>query len=218
VFTGLVEATGVMRAREKRGPGARLRVATDLGPLVLGESIAVQGVCLTVDLVVADGFECDASAETLARSTLGHLPAGARLHLERAVLLGGRMGGHIVTGHVDGRVRLVERRRVGEAEALAFAMDPSVKDFVAPKGSVAVDGVSLTVNGVKGDRFDVVVIAHTLAATALGGLAVGDEANLEVDLLARYVARLLRGDRTALADPGKNDGSLVAKLKSAGYL
>jgi riboflavin synthase len=214
VFTGLVEATGVLRAREHRGPGARLRVASDLGPLARGESIAVHGVCLTVDLVAADGFACDASAETLARSTLGRLEVGARVHLERAVPLGGRMGGHIVTGHVDGRVRLIERRRVGEAEALVFGMDPSVSDFIAPKGSVAVDGVSLTVNGVTGDRFDVVVIPHTLAATVLGDLVVSGEANLEVDLLARYVARLLGAHRVA---PDDKDAALASKLESLGY-
>src|SRR5205807_1733105 len=106
VFTGIVEATGLLRSRAPRGPGARLSVATDLAPLQLGESIAVHGVCLTVQTIVPGGFECDASAETLACTTLGALPVGARVHLERALPIGGRLGGHIVSGHVDGKVRL----------------------------------------------------------------------------------------------------------------
>ena len=216
MFTGLVEAIGTLRARNRRGPSARLRIASGLGPLVPGESIAVHGVCLTVDGIAEDGFECDASAETLARSTLQRLALGARVHLERAVPLGGRMGGHIVTGHVDARIRLRDRTLVGDAQKLVFAMDPSIGRYVASKGSVAVDGVSLTVNGCDRDRFDVVVVPHTLAATTLGDLAVGDEANIEVDVLARYIERLL--DAAQVADDARaRDASLVAKLKSAGY-
>jgi riboflavin synthase len=206
----------MLRARNRRGPSARLRITSGLGPLVSGESIAVQGVCLTVDGVAQDGFECDASAETLARSTLDRLALGSRVHLERAVPLGGRMGGHIMTGHVDARVRLRDRMPLGDAQKLVFAMEPLIGRYVASKGSVAVDGVSLTVNGCDRDRFDVVVVPHTLAATTLGDLAVGDEANLEVDVLARYVDRLL-GNLPGADDAAARDASLVAKLKSAGY-
>ena len=218
MFTGIVETTGTLAAREARGPGARLRVATSMGggPLVIGESIAVHGACLTVQTIASDGFFCDASTETLARTTLGSLAVGARVHLERALAVGDRLGGHIVTGHVDGKVRLREREELGEAAKLVFEIeDPPLARFVAPKGSVAVDGVSLTVNGVAGAAFDVVIIPHTLTVTTLGALRPGDAANLEVDLLARYVARLLASPPD---DTASRDASLLAKLKAAGFV
>ncbi len=223
MFTGLVETIGVLRRRETRHQGARLRIGTRLSPLVMGESIAVQGVCLTVDAILSDGFECDASAETLQRSTLGGLGLGAKLHLERAVPLGGRMGGHIVSGHVDGRIRLTEKRPFGEALKLAFSFPTTLARYVAPKGSVAVDGVSLTVNGASHEEFDLVVVPHTLGATLLGDLALGHEANLEVDVLARYVARFLEtahlpSEESAPGGSGGSDESLIAKLKAAGYV
>ena len=220
MFTGIVQATGGLTAREPRGPGARFFVRTSggglTGPLVIGESVAVQGVCLTVQTLGRDGFYCDASAETLARSTLGSLSLGARVHLERALAVGDRLGGHIVTGHVDGKARLSAREPLGEAAKLVFTIeDAELARFVAPKGSVALDGVSLTVNGADGPVFDVVVIPHTLAVTTLGELREGDAVNLEVDLLARYVWRLMRG-----AEPtdSAKDADLYAKLKAAGIV
>jgi riboflavin synthase len=214
MFTGIVETTGLLRRIERRGPGARLGVGAKLDALVVGESIAVHGVCLTVQAVVPGGYEADATAETLDRTTLGSLPIGARVHLERALQLGGRLGGHIVSGHVDGRLRLRRRDELGEARRLAFGVeDPSLCRFIAPKGSVAIDGVSLTVNHAEGDEFDVVIIPHTLEVTTLGELSVGDAANLEVDMLARYVARLLGED----AEMKGRDDILLAKLKAAGF-
>jgi riboflavin synthase len=210
MFTGIVETTGVLRERQRRGPGARLRIETRLGPLEVGESIAVHGVCLTVQTVVPNGFEADASVETLERSTLGSLSVGGRVHLERALALGGRLGGHIVSGHVDGTVRLRTREKLGTAERLVFSVeDATLCRYVAPKGSVAIDGISLTVNRADRDEFDVVIIPHTLEVTTLGALAVGDRANLEVDMLARYVARLL-------GEQGRDD-ALMAKLRGAGF-
>ncbi|HQF23715.1 MAG TPA: galactose-1-phosphate uridylyltransferase, partial [Polyangiaceae bacterium] len=135
VFTGLVEDVGQLLSRTPRGPGARLRVATRLSPLVLGESIAVMGVCLTVQRILDGAFEADASGETLVRSTLGRLPVGHGLHLERAVAVGGRFGGHIVAGHVDGLGRLVEKRPLGEAVDLAFSYDGHLAALLAEKGS-----------------------------------------------------------------------------------
>jgi len=221
MFTGIVEASGTLAAREARGPGARLGIAMSPGalgePLVLGESIAVHGSCLTVQAITDAGFSCDASAETLSRTTLGTRPLGARVHLERALALGDRLGGHIVTGHVDGKVRLRALEPIGEAVKLVFEIeDAALGAYVAPKGSVAVDGVSLTVNGASGALFDVVIIPHTLVMTTLGDLAVGDEANLEVDLLARYVARLL-GSASATGAAAR-DEALLAKLKAAGFI
>ncbi len=200
MFTGLVAATGVLAAREPRGPGARLALsaAFDDGPLALGESIAVDGVCLSVDAITAGGFEVDASAETLARTTLGRLSPGAVLHLERSLRAGSLIGGHLVTGHVDGVGALVSRTPVGEAVAMVFRLPPELARFVAQKGSIAVDGVSLTVNAVTGTRGEtdlhVMIIPHTLAKTKLGALGPGDPVNLEVDLVARYVARLMSAE------------------------
>ena len=183
--------------------------------LVVGESIAVHGVCLTVQTVVVGGFECDASAETLARSTLGSVPLGGTVHLERALAVGGRLGGHIVTGHVDGRVRLRNRERVGEALKLGFEiLDPDLGRYIATKGSVAVDGVSLTVNATNGREFEVVIIPHTSAVTMLGHLMPTDEANLEVDILARYVAQLLP---TQGKGPPE-DEALLTKLRNSGFM
>jgi riboflavin synthase len=213
VFTGLVETTGIVRARTPRGPGARMTIGTDLAPLVIGESIAVQGACLTVERIVDGGFEADVSAETLARTTLGALALGRRVNLERSMQLGARMGGHIVTGHIDATIRVAAKRAVGEATFVQFQIAKELARFVASKGSVCIDGTSLTVNGCGDDRFDVVLVPHTQAVTTLGELAVGDACNVEVDLLARYVARILEtGGTDGGADP------LLAKLRAAGYL
>jgi riboflavin synthase len=215
VFTGLVEDKGTLVSRAARGSGARLSIRSALGaggePFVLGESISVEGCCLTVVAATRDAFEADASAETLARTTLGALPLGAGLNLERAAKLGQRMGGHIVSGHVDGIARVVERRPLGEAIVLAFELPGSLARFVAEKGSVCVSGVSLTVNGVRGNVFDVAVIPHTRAVTTLDLLAPGAQVNVEVDVVARYVARIL--------EAGDNkDASLLESLKRGGFV
>src|SRR5262245_26790740 len=187
-----------------------------MAELVRGESIAVHGICLTVQTIVVGGFECDASSETLSRSTLGAVPLGGAVHLERALALGSRLGGHIVTGHVDGKLRLKSRERVGETLKLVFEIqDRELARYVAPKGSVAVNGVSLTVNGASGSEFDVVIIPHTMAVTTLAHLMPTDEANLEVDLLARYVARLMAAKPES--EPA-DDEALLAKLKDSGFM
>jgi riboflavin synthase len=194
MFTGLVAATGVLARRSDRGPGARLvfRAQLDGEPLELGESIAIDGCCLSVAGIQRDGFEADASAETLSRTTLGRAAPGSAVNLERALRAGDRMGGHLVTGHVDGVGELVARRPVGEAVAMTFAVPAALAKYIAEKGSIAVSGVSLTVNAVvAGGRFDVTLIPITLTETNLGSLSPGARVNLEVDLVARYVARLL---------------------------
>jgi len=159
-------------------------------PLALGESIAVDGACLSVVSITGSGFEADASGETLARTTLGRLAPGERVHLERALRASDRLGGHFVTGHVDGVGTMIERRPAGDATWMAFRVPRELARFVAEKGSIAVDGVSLTVNLVEGDRFEVTLIPITLEKTKLGALEVGAAVNLEVDVVARYVARL----------------------------
>jgi riboflavin synthase len=196
MFTGLVGATGVLAGRTARGPGARLVLQARLAgeALAHGESITVDGACLSVTEVLPDGFAVDATAETLARTTLGDLALGARVNLERALLAGDRLGGHIVTGHVDAVGTLASRREVGEALALSFTLPADLARFVAEKGSITLNGVSMTVNAAGKTTFDVMVIPITRAETNLGALEAGARVNVEVDLVARYVARWLTKD------------------------
>jgi riboflavin synthase len=194
MFTGIVEELGSVVAVEDRGQDARLRVR---GPLVtsdarLGDSIAVDGVCLTVSELPGDGtFAADVMPESLRRTALGSLVAGAPVNLERALAVGGRYGGHVVQGHVDG-VGSVLARRPGERwDEVEIAVPAALARYVAEKGSIAVSGVSLTVTHVSDEAFGVSLIPTTLAGTTLGTLVVGSPVNLEVDVLAKYAERLL---------------------------
>ncbi|MBX3201789.1 MAG: riboflavin synthase [Labilithrix sp.] len=230
MFTGLVESKGALVRRTQHGPGARLVIRGELvgrgkDPIVLGESIAIDGVCLTVDVIVEPGgpgptvFEADASSETLAKTTLGSLSAGAPVNLERALPIGGRLGGHIVSGHVDGVGRVLEKTPTGGAQKIVFEAPAELARFIAPKGSICVSGVSLTVNGVSGAAFDVMLIPHTRDKTSLDGLAVGAPVNLEVDVLARYVARLLEVGRAPEAPADDSpDSRLLSRLRAAGFI
>jgi riboflavin synthase len=219
VFTGLVEEKGALLGRRPAGPNAVLHVRTRLHPLVLGESIAVDGACLTVTRVTGEGFEADVSSETLARTTLGALPIGAPVNLERSLTLSARLGGHLVSGHVDDVCTLTARVPDGQALCLTFEFQPRLARFIATKGSVALNGVSLTVNVARGRTFDVTVIPHTAEVTSMAALKVGQAVNLEVDLLARYVARLLEAGgqtsaRTGQAEhaPAAHDAGMDASL------
>jgi len=221
VFTGLVEATGTLARRDPRGDGARIAIRCVLGatePLVMGESISVDGCCLSVVSMSPEGFEIDASSETLARTTLGALEVGARVNLERATKLGQRMGGHIVSGHVDGVATVVARRPLGEAVALAFEVPAPLARFIAEKGSVTVNGVSLTVNTVAGRRFEVAIIPITREGTNLDALAPASRVNVEVDLLARYVARLVESSATGDGDAEASDARWMDLLRRGGYV
>ncbi|MCK9460425.1 MAG: riboflavin synthase [Proteobacteria bacterium] len=193
MFTGLVQDVGTIARLERRGDEARLKVKTALRDFNTGESIAVDGACLTVDGFGASEFTAFASRETLSLTGLGSLSLGTRVNLERASRLGDPMGGHLLTGHVDARVSLLAKDRAGEAElwTLALPQDEKLARQIARKGSVALDGVSLTVNGVGAGSFEVTLIPHTLASTTLGGRAPGARLNLETDVLAKYVARQL---------------------------
>lgn len=226
MFTGLVEATGILRRRAGR-PVARAFVETSLGPLALGESISVNGACLTVDRIVAGGFECDLSSETLDRTTLGELPLGAAVHLERSTQLGGRLDGHLVLGHIDGVGRVTAREPRGDALRFEVTVPASLGRFLAPKGSIAIDGASLTINIVGipdagGLAFDVMLVPYTLGRTLLGEMRAGARVNIEVDVLARYVARQLewksegRGE-TDVTDADR-DQRLLEKLGAGGWV
>ena len=194
MFTGLIEGVGALASRDMRGGDARLRIAVGTLPFddaQLGESIAVNGVCLTVAAFDAGHFEADASNETLALTTLGALPVGRALNLERAMLPTDRLGGHLVSGHVDGVGRVRAQWDDARAQRWSFAAPAPLRRYIAAKGSVCVDGVSLTVNAVDDEGFEVALVPHTLAHTAFGTTHTGDAVNLEVDLVARYVERLL---------------------------
>jgi riboflavin synthase len=193
MFTGIITDLGRVR-RRRRGDLLDLTIATafDTSAIPLGASIACSGACLTVVAVEPGAFSVQASVETLAHTTLGQWEAGTPVNLERSLRLGDELGGHLVLGHVDGLARIVERRP--EAESVRFVVEVplGLAPFIAPKGSVTLDGVSLTVNELAQDRFGVNIIPHTLSCTTFGQAQPGQQMNLEIDLIARYVARLLQ--------------------------
>ena len=194
MFTGLVAGVGRLAARDARGGDARLRIdagTLPFGHVQLGESISVNGCCLTVVAFDADSFAVDASNETLALTTLGNLAIDAPVNLERAMLPTDRLGGHLVSGHVDGLATATQRWDDARAVRWRFEAPTALLRYVAHKGSVCVDGVSLTVNAVDDQGFEVALIPHTVEHTAFHALQVGNAVNIEVDLLARYVERLL---------------------------
>jgi riboflavin synthase len=195
MFSGIVQAVGKIHAREERGGDVRLVVATadfDAASIALGDSIAVSGVCLTV--VDRDGARLafDVSTETLAKTTLGALDAGAPVNLEKALRLADRLDGHLVAGHVDGVGRVVAIEPDARSQRWTFAAPPELAKYIASKGSICIDGVSLTVNETDAACFGVNLIPHTIAVTTFAHKRAGDAVNLEVDLIARYVERLLR--------------------------
>lgn len=190
MFTGIIEDVGKIQAMEKAGTGARARIATSFaGELVLGESVAVDGCCLTVTAKTATSFDADLSAETLARTTLGSAGAGTRVNLERSLAANARLGGHIVQGHVDGVGSVARVDADGDTRVISFRATPALLPFLAEKGSIAVDGVSLTVNAVTPDGFRVTLVPFTLSHTAFDELSAGDTVNLEADVVAKYVLR-----------------------------
>ncbi len=196
MFTGIVTDVGEVLKLAPRETGVRARIATsyDAAAIDIGASIACGGPCLTVVERGAEGgrgfFEVEASPETLARTTLGTWRAGTRINLERSLKLGDELGGHMVSGHVDGIATIAERRDEGDMALFAFEAPADLSRFIAEKGSVALDGTSLTVNAVNGRRFEVTIIPHTLQVTTWGARKTGDPVNLEIDVVARYVARL----------------------------
>jgi riboflavin synthase len=219
VFTGLVIGTGKLRSLERRGPGHRLVVATaglaGFDQLELGESIAVSGACLTVVSQTATTFDADVSLETAQKTTLGRLPLGSELNLERALRIGDRLGGHMVSGHVDGVAKVTAVEERGEAWLVRIGFDAEQRRFLAPKGSVVLDGVSLTVNDVSGLELEVMLIPHTRQVTALQHWRPGSEVNLEVDLVARYLVGYFEatGQKPAAADEARFN----LALERAGY-
>jgi riboflavin synthase len=195
VFTGLVEALGRVENVVEENSGRRFRLSWPglAESLTLGESIAVNGCCLTVVSFEGNTFDVQAGPETLLRTNLGTKAAGDSVNLERSLRVGDRLGGHFVQGHVDATASLVQRRPDGEWEFLAFTIDPAWTPLMVPKGSIAVDGVSLTLVDVEPARFSIMLIPHTLAVTTMGTLKAGDLVNVETDMLAKHVRKLLGG-------------------------
>ena len=194
MFSGIVKGVGRVLAVEERGGDRRLAIGfagTPITPPAIGSSIAVNGVCLTAAAVGPDRFEADVSRETLSVTTLGHLAPGARVNLEPSLALGDPLDGHLVSGHVDGIGRVAAVEPSARSLVVAIDLPAGLARYVARKGSIAVDGVSLTVNEIAGDRFRVNIVPHTRDATIIGDYRPGTPVNVEVDLLARYVERML---------------------------
>jgi riboflavin synthase len=212
MFTGIVTAIGAITTLQPRGGDIRLRVATgklDLRDVQLGDSIAVSGVCLTAVDLPGDGFWADASRETLERTILGAAAPGTQVNLEKALTPTTRLGGHLVSGHVDGVGTVTEWRPDGRSWRLRIQAPDALARYIAEKGSICVDGISLTVNQVDGAAFELNIVPHTLAETTLADCVVGRRVNLEVDLIARYLERLLLGERAAQPGGGELTEALL---------
>jgi riboflavin synthase len=202
MFTGIIEAVGTIGALEPKGSDMRVRVVSgklDLSDVALGDSIAVNGVCLTAVELPGDGFWADVSGETLNRTNFGELHRGSRVNLEKALTPTTRLGGHLVSGHVDGIGTVLERRSDGRSERFRIRAPEELARYIAEKGSICIDGISLTVNRVEGAEFELNIVPHTLAETTMGDFQVGRHVNLEVDVIARYLERLLMGEKAAEA-------------------
>jgi len=206
MFTGLVEGMGVVADVRSNGPGVDLRInppaeMVEGDPVAIGESIAINGCCLTVVAATAEGWTFQAGTETLKRTNLGELSAGNRVNLERSLLANGRIGGHFVQGHVDGTGVVDAIDREGEWVMMSFRVPTPLARLIVEKGSVAVDGVSLTIVHVNDERFGIALIPHTLEVTTLGVRSVGDRVNIETDILGKYVERLINGREADAAAP-----------------
>ena len=200
MFTGLVEGQGTVRILKQESAGLRLTILPDdtcfsCGELSVGDSVSICGCCLTVVRISEDGLDFEAGQETLSKTSLGSLAEGSRVNLERSLAVGARLGGHFVQGHVDGTATVDKIDRDGEWVDMWFRLPADMTKLMVSKGSVAVDGISLTVVNVESDRFSVALIPHTLEVTTLGQRDVGDRVNIELDVLGKYVARLLEGER-----------------------
>jgi riboflavin synthase len=200
MFTGIIEAIGEVIVCESRGGDVRLRIKTnelDLREIQLGDSIATNGVCLTVVDLPGDGYVADVSAESLAMTSIGDWSSGTLVNLERALTPNTRLGGHLVSGHVDDVGEVVSRHPDARSEQFRIRAPKALAKYIAHKGSITVDGTSLTVNKVEGAEFELNIVPHTLEKTVMGAYQPGTRVNLEVDIIARYLERLLLGDKAA---------------------
>ena len=220
MFTGIIEAVGRIQSIQPRGGDVRVYVKTgklDLADVKLGDSIAVNGVCLTAVELPGDGFWADVSQETIRRTAFTTLKEGSRVNLEKALTPASRLGGHLVSGHVDGVGKVLSMHEDARSWHFRIEAPAALAKYLAEKGSITVDGTSLTVNAVDGAVFHLNIVPHTLQETIMGDYRPGHPVNLEVDVIARYLERLLLGDKAA--EPGAGDGGLsLAFLAENGYL
>ena len=218
MFTGIIQSIGQIAAIEPKGEDTRVRVLTnklDLGDVQLGDSIAVNGVCLTAVELPGDGFWADVSGETLACTSFKHIKTGLPVNLEKALTPNTRLGGHLVSGHVDGLGEVTQKYDEGRSVRFHIKAPDELAKYIAAKGSITVDGISLTVNSVSGAEFTLNIVPHTLQETTMGNMQIGDHVNLEVDIIARYLERLLLGDKAA--EPGTG-GINMQMLAEHGFI
>ncbi len=219
MFTGIIESVGIIAAMQPRGGDMRVRIESgklDLSDVQLGDSIATNGVCLTAVELPGDGYWADVSGESLARTTLGELKVGSAVNLEKALTPSTRLGGHLVSGHVDGVGEIVSISEDARSYKFVIKAPDELAKYIAEKGSICVDGVSLTVNGVEGANFDLNIVPHTMQETTIHAFRVGSRVNLEVDLIARYLERLVLGDKAAIADAPQ--GITLDTLARSGFI
>ncbi len=219
MFTGIIQAVGTIANMENRGGDMRLRIATgklSLDDVALGDSIAVNGVCLTVVELPGDGFVADVSRETMTHTSLASLKTGISVNLEKALTLATRLGGHLVSGHVDGLGEVVSRSDDARSVHFVIRAPDELAKYIAHKGSITIDGTSLTVNQVNGAEFDLNIVPHTIQETIIGGYQAGTKVNLEVDIIARYLERLVLGDDAA--KPGIKSDINEALLRKTGFI
>ncbi len=218
MFTGIIQAIGRITSMQDKGGDIRLGIETgklDLSDVELGDSIAVNGVCLTAVELPGNGFLADVSRETLSLTSLGGLKPGSPVNLEKALTLATRLGGHLVSGHVDGLGTVISRQEDARSVRFVIEAPKELAKYIVHKGSITVDGTSLTVNGVDGARFELNIVPHTLQETIMDTYQPGSRVNLEVDLIARYLERLLLGDKAA--EPGA-EGLTMEALAKAGFV
>jgi len=207
MFTGIIEAVGEIVALEPKSGDLRVRIKThglDLSDVILGDSIATNGVCLTVVELPGDGYWADVSVETLDYTSLRQWRVGQRVNLEKALTPTTRLGGHIVSGHVDGVAEVVSRTPDARSERFRMRAPKALAKYIAHKGSITIDGTSLTVNAVDGDEFELNIVPHTIAETVIGSYQAGTQVNIEVDVIARYLERLLLGEKAADSASGQS--------------
>ncbi|WP_296802394.1 riboflavin synthase [Thiolapillus sp.] len=218
MFTGIIQAIGKVTGIKDQGGDIRLGIDTgklDLSDVALGDSIAVNGVCLTAVALPGNGFVADVSGETLSLTSLGNLKSGSPVNLEKALTLATRLGGHLVSGHVDGLGTVISRQEDARSVRFVIKAPAELAKYIVHKGSITVDGTSLTVNGVDGARFELNIVPHTFQETIMATYRAGSQVNLEVDLIARYLERLLLGDKAS--EPGAK-GLTMEALARAGFV
>ena len=222
MFTGIIQAVGTVQTLQEKGGDIAISIATGklpMGHVKLGDSIAVNGVCLTAVKLTDNSFVADVSKETLSLTSLGNLNSGSQVNLERALTLQDHLGGHLVSGHVDGLGVVESRRNDGRSEWFQIRAPKALAKYIAAKGSITIDGVSLTVNRVDGCCFEINIVPHTLQETIIGHYQAGSAINLEVDQVARYLERLLLGDKAAIGsqDASTSSGITEEFLNQNGY-